>query len=114
VGEAQATYPLSCRTARAQGPAPGVRCGHTAPRRSPRPHRMSRVSLALRRRVQRRAQGLCEYCRSNPELTGHEFTIDHILPESHGGASRFENLCWCCFWCNTYKQDDGEQVEVIS
>jgi 5-methylcytosine-specific restriction endonuclease McrA len=69
-----------------------MRCGHAAPRRSPGPHRMSRVSPALRRRVRRRAQGLCEYCRSSPELTGHDFTIDHILPESHGGASRFENL----------------------
>ena len=65
---------------------------------------MSRVSPALRRRVQRRAQRLCEYCRSSPELTGHDFTVDHILPESLGGASGFENLCWCCFWCNAYKQ----------
>jgi hypothetical protein len=72
---------------------------------------MSRVSPALRRRVRRRAQGLCEYCRSSPELTGHDFTIDHILPESHGGASRFENLCWCCFWCNIYKQARTQCVD---
>ena len=72
---------------------------------------MSRVSRALRRQVQRRARGLCEYCRSSPELTGHNFTIDHILPESHGGASRFENLCWCCFWCNTYKQARTQSVD---
>ncbi|TMQ34295.1 MAG: HNH endonuclease [Planctomycetota bacterium] len=65
---------------------------------------MSRVSRALRRRVRRRARGLCEYCNSCPELTGHDFTVDHVIPESRGGLTRMENLCWCCFWCNAFKQ----------
>lgn len=65
---------------------------------------MSRVSPALRRRVRLRARGVCEYCHSSAELTGHDFTVDHILPESRRGSSRLENLCWCCFWCNAFKQ----------
>ncbi|HZS10404.1 MAG TPA: HNH endonuclease [Blastocatellia bacterium] len=65
---------------------------------------MSRVSQALRRRVQERARNLCEYCRTLADFTGHEFTVDHIIPEAGGGASDFTNLCFCCFWCNNYKQ----------
>lgn len=65
---------------------------------------MSRVSPDLRRRVRLRARNLCEYCRTLMDFTGHEFTIDHIIPEAQGGASDFANLCFCCFWCNSFKQ----------
>jgi hypothetical protein len=75
---------------------------------------MSRVSPALRRRVRARAQGLCEYCRCAAELTGHDFTVDHIVPESRRGGSRFGNLCWCCFWCNTFKQARTVSVDPHS
>src|SRR3989442_15937209 len=69
---------------------------------------MSRLSSALRRRVRERARSLCEYCRYFMDYTGHEFTVDHIIPESKGGTSDFENLCFCCFWCNNYKQASTE------
>jgi len=72
---------------------------------------MSHVSAALRRAVRRRARGLCEYCRSCPELTGHDFTIDHIVPTSSGGVNRSQNLCWCCFWCNNFKQAQTQAVD---
>lgn len=65
---------------------------------------MSRASAALRQRVRRRARNLCEYCLSNANLTGHDFTVDHITPESEGGATAFDNLCLCCFWCNSFKK----------
>lgn len=65
---------------------------------------MSRISSALRRRVRERARSYCEYCRSYMDYTGHDFTVDHIIPESQGGTSGFDNLCFCCFWCNNYKQ----------
>jgi hypothetical protein len=65
---------------------------------------MSHVSSELRRRVRLRAQNLCEYCRTLMDFTGHEFTIDHIIPEAKGGLSDFANLCFCCFWCNNFKQ----------
>lgn len=67
---------------------------------------MSRVSLALRERVRRRAGNFCEYCRSDANLTGHDFTIDHVTPESEGGTNDFENLCLCCFWCNNFKKSN--------
>lgn len=65
---------------------------------------MSRVSSELRRLVRLRAQNLCEYCRTLLDFTGHDFTIDHIIPEALGGASDLANLCFCCFWCNNFKQ----------
>lgn len=65
---------------------------------------MSRLPDAVRRRVRRRARNLCEYCRTLMDFTGHEFTVDHITPAARGGTSEVDNLCFCCFWCNNYKQ----------
>jgi hypothetical protein len=73
---------------------------------------MSRVSAPLKRRTRRRARGICEYCQSSSELTGHEFTVDHVVPESQGGKTIFQNLCWCCFWCNSYKQSRTQAVDT--
>jgi hypothetical protein len=42
------------------------------------------------------------------DYTGHEFTVDHINPTSRGGTDDFDNLCFCCFWCNAYKQAHTE------
>lgn len=64
---------------------------------------MSGIPGLLRRLVRKRARNLCEYCRSRMDYTGHEFTVDHIFPESRGGGDAFDNLCFCCFWCNNYK-----------
>ena len=65
---------------------------------------MKRLSIAWRERIRLRARNLCEYCRSQMNLTGHDFTIDHIIPEAEGGSNDFANLCLCCFWCNNFKR----------
>lgn len=65
---------------------------------------MSRLPPLARRAVQERARGVCEYCRSSIEITGQEFTVDHIFPGSLGGDDDLSNLCFCCYGCNTYKQ----------
>jgi HNH endonuclease len=65
---------------------------------------MSRLPPALRRIVEGRARGLCEYCHSQTSVTGHDFTVDHILPEAHGGADDPDNFCLCCVGCNSHKQ----------
>jgi 5-methylcytosine-specific restriction endonuclease McrA len=50
----------------------------------------------LRRRVERRAKGRCEYCqlplRRDP-LTHH---IDHVVATQHGGLTRSDNLAVTC------------------
>lgn len=73
---------------------------------------MKRIPLALRERVRLRARNLCEYCRSQVNLTGHDFTVDHITPEAKGGTSDFANLCWCCFWCNNFKHAQLESHDA--
>ena len=69
---------------------------------------MSRIPLAMRILVARRARNLCEYCRSAEENTGQDFFIDHVVAESRGGTGSSENLAWCCFWCNCFKQARGK------
>ncbi|MFQ5641662.1 MAG: HNH endonuclease [bacterium] len=45
----------------------------------------------------------CQYCgkTENP----NELTLDHILPQSRGGKSVWENLVTSCQKCNTCKGD---------
>src|SRR4051794_25173078 len=72
---------------------------------------MTRLPPAIRSAVEARAQGLCEYCRSAGEVTGQEFTIDHIVPRSRHGPHDPANLCFCCSGCNTYKQALTDAVD---
>lgn len=65
---------------------------------------MSRIPTAWRRAIHERARGLCEDCHSQTSVTGHEFTVDHIQPEAHGGGDDLDNLCLCCAECYAYKQ----------
>ena len=45
----------------------------------------------------------CQYCGKT--TTPHELTLDHILPQSRGGKSVWENLITSCQSCNTKKGD---------
>lgn len=75
---------------------------------------MSRISLVKREIIRRRAQNLCEYCLSQMSLTGQDFTIDHIIPESEGGTNNLDNLCLCCFWCNSFKKAQTNQNDSLT
>ena len=66
----------------------------------------TRVSAALRRRVQERAGGCCEYCLLSEEDAWFSHEPDHILAEKHGGETTYDNLAWACFDCNRYKGSD--------
>ena len=61
------------------------------------------IPIALRRRVQERANGLCEYCQSPDKVSNASFHCDHILPRTAGGKTELTNLAWACPWCNTHK-----------
>ena len=61
------------------------------------------IPAALRRRVQERANGLCEYCRSPDNVSNASFHCDHIHPRNAGGKTELANLAWTCPWCNTHK-----------
>jgi 5-methylcytosine-specific restriction endonuclease McrA len=47
----------------------------------------------------RRDRGLCGYCG------GRGNTVDHIVPQSRGGGTTWENTVLACGACNTRKRD---------
>lgn len=61
------------------------------------------VSAAIRRAAAQRAHGACEYCCSQEEFSVGPFCLDHIVPESAGGAGTLQNLAFACPGCNGHK-----------
>lgn len=53
-----------------------------------------------KRNVMVRDNYTCCYCGSHEDLT-----IDHIIPESRGGETSFENCITACFPCNNKKNN---------
>lgn len=69
------------------------------------------ISSALRKLVNERAKGCCEYCLI-PEITTlstHE--IDHIIAEKHDGLTESNNLALCCVLCNKHKGSDLASID---
>ena len=60
----------------------------------------------MRRQVQERARGCCEYCLLSEDDAWFSHEPDHILAEKHGGQTLLENLAWSCFDCNRFKGSD--------
>lgn len=83
---------------------------------------MSRIPMAIRVFVARRAKERCEFCQSSQVCTGQDFVLDHAIPESRGGPDSPENLSWCCVGCNSFKQarlvatdpDSGDTVAIFN
>jgi hypothetical protein len=61
------------------------------------------MNQELRQLVWARADGCCEYCTMPSDCDPLPFSIDHIRPQYHHGPTEAENLCVCCFSCNTFK-----------
>src|SRR5687767_2461477 len=60
----------------------------------------------MRRAVQERAGGCCEYCRLSRDDHTLPFEIDHIIAAKHRGVTEFDNLCLSCWDCNKAKGSD--------
>jgi 5-methylcytosine-specific restriction endonuclease McrA len=61
-----------------------------------------RFSLPLSRRtVLARDHYTCQYCGAQPGKAN--LTIDHVLPRSRGGETRWENIVTACAECNRRK-----------
>ncbi len=69
------------------------------------------ISAALRREVIERAGGCCEYCLFGMDDRPIDFAVDHVIAEKHGGPTQSDNLCWSCYWCNSYKGSDLSSVD---
>ena len=60
-----------------------------------------RIPLNLRRRVIERDGYYCVYC--DEDLHEKEIHMDHVIPESQGGKTTFDNLQVTCRKCNLAK-----------
>lgn len=72
------------------------------------------IPVGLRERLLSVDRRRCCYCLTTTAITGIEMTVDHIWPQSKGGATFFENLCLACSACNTFKSDMTEALDPVS
>jgi hypothetical protein len=68
------------------------------------------IPKAVRERVRKAADNHCGYCQSRQKYVLGPLEIEHIIPRSHGGTDKEENLWLACRLCNSYK---GAQCESI-
>ena len=61
----------------------------------------ARIPLNLRRRIIERDGYYCVYC--DEDLRDAEIHIDHVIPESKGGPTSYDNLQVTCRKCNLAK-----------
>jgi len=60
-----------------------------------------RIPPTIRRWVIERDGYHCVYC--DEDLTDGEIHLDHVIPESQGGPTTYDNLQVTCRKCNTAK-----------
>jgi HNH endonuclease len=59
------------------------------------------LSPKLQQRVREHFFQCCAYCH----LSNAIFEYDHIIPQTAGGQTVFENLCFTCPKCNRFKHN---------
>ncbi len=72
------------------------------------------VPVALRQRVEQQARRRCGYCLTTESTAGTPMEIEHIVPESQGGATVEENLWLACSTCNRHKASRTTVVDPAS
>jgi hypothetical protein len=73
-----------------------------------------KFSPKKRKRIEKRANNLCEYCQLPQEFSTQSFVIEHILPVSKGGSDDLENLALACSACKNSKYNKTEAVDPQS
>ncbi len=68
----------------------------------------------LRREVERRAKGRCEYCQSPAKYSTQTFSLDHIMPRSQGGETSLDNLALACQGCNNHKYNKTRSEDPVT
>lgn len=74
----------------------------------------TRVTTEQKRVVVERANGCCEYCKSQARFATQSFTCEHILPRHSGGETTLENLALACQGCNNHKYTKTEARDPVS
>lgn len=73
-----------------------------------------RVPVALKRLVVERAQGCCEYCRSQARFAMQSFSTEHVEPRILDGETTLDNLALSCQGCNNHKAAKTSGVDPVS
>lgn len=74
----------------------------------------NRVTAQQKKAVSERANGCCEYCRSQARFAIQPFSIEHIIPRSQGGNTSLDNLALSCQGCNNHKYNKTEGRDILS
>jgi hypothetical protein len=74
----------------------------------------SRVTAQQKKVVAERANGCCEYCRSQVRFAIQPFSIEHIIPRSASGETGLDNLALSCQGCNNHKYNKTEGRDPVS
>ena len=72
------------------------------------------IATKLRQRVFERAQGCCEYCRSQAQYATQSLSVEHILARTKGGTTTLANLALACQGCNNHKYDKTDAPDPVS
>ena len=72
------------------------------------------ISIDLRRLVNERAGGRCEYCRLHQATSPYTHEIDHIVARKHGGQTVAENMALSCLACNRRKGSDLTTIDSVT
>lgn len=77
---------------------------------------MAKKSLParLKHAILERAQGVCEYCRSQARFSTQAFSVEHIIPVSCGGETLLDNLALACQGCNNHKYTKTRGLNPVS
>lgn len=70
--------------------------------------------MQLKNTIVERAQGCCEYCRSQARFSTQAFSIEHIIPLSCGGETVSDNLALACQGCNNHKYTKTKGYDPVS
>ncbi len=74
--------------------------------------RLPRAAVTFsRRNIFKRDRFTCQYCGAQPG--SEELTLDHVVPRSQGGESRWENCVLACLACNKRKADRTPQQAAM-
>lgn len=65
----------------------------------------------LKELVFKRADGLCEYCKSPANISSQPFVAEHIIPKSKNGRTELNNLALACQGCNNHKYNKIKGID---
>ncbi len=77
---------------------------------------MAKKSLPsqIKKTIIKRANGVCEYCRSQARFSTQAFSVEHIIPISYGGETILDNLALACQGCNNHKYTKTRGLNPIN